>query len=129
NFARVGRKGDDVGQVRLVERILPVQFARLRVGPDPIRADDLAQAVRNVHRVAAAPDGAPARACTNASRRLLPSLSRSIDVAYEIRMKPGASNASPGVTATRLSSSSASAKSIVVRRPSGESAWLTSTNR
>jgi hypothetical protein len=38
----------------------------------------------------------------------------SIDVAYDIRMNPGESKASPGVTATRFSSSSACAKSIDV---------------
>ena len=46
--------------------------------------------------------------------------SSSIDVAYESRRKPGASNASPGVTATRASSSSACASSAVVRMPSGD---------
>src|SRR5262249_24909821 len=53
---------------------------------------------------------------TNSSSRPLPSRRFSVEVAYEMRMKPGASNASPGVTATRASSSSASAKSSDVRK-------------
>ena len=67
---------------------------------------------------------------TNSSSRRLPSRRFSIDVAYEIRTKPGASNASPGVTATRDSSSSASANSM--RRAEArrrDSTSLMSTNR
>src|SRR3954468_9021612 len=66
---------------------------------------------------------------TKASRRELPSFSSSIEVAYEIRIVPGASNASPGVTATFCSSSSASHQSSEVRRPSADSVSLMSTNR
>src|SRR3954465_13981372 len=43
-------------------------------------------------------------------------------------MNPGASNASPGVTATRASWSSASAKSSDVRKPSTDSTTPTPTN-
>ena len=52
-----------------------------------------------------------------------------IDVAYEMRRNPGASNASPGVTATRASSSSACASRADVRMPSGDRNSETSGNR
>src|ERR1051325_4052737 len=70
--------------------------------------------------------GACAR--TNAISRRLPSWRFSIDVAYEMRMNPGASHASPGVTATRDSLSSSSAKSVEVRNPPTLSRSPTSTN-
>src|SRR4051812_6720971 len=69
---------------------------------DPERFDGVAiRMYQRVVEASGAGAAAPARALTNSINRRLPSRRLSIEVAYEIRRKPGASNASPGVTATR----------------------------
>src|SRR4029079_12906543 len=111
----------DVCRVAALERVCPVDGARGLVGFDVFGAelrregvDQRLDEIRSDH---------PATALRLSSDRMKPR-SRSvprfnswIDVAYEIRKKPGASKASPGVNAMRCWSSSACASSPVVRMP------------
>src|SRR4029453_1448356 len=133
----VARKHYGVRRLPALHRVRSIWDPDFVVCLEMVRADDRAEGVekrastfarsgRQYHACAAAPRVSSAR--MNSRIFAVPRSRSVIDVAYDSRKNPGASNASPGVIATRASSSSTCASSAGVRMVAGEGNSLTSGN-
>src|SRR5262249_15486340 len=131
DLLRRPREEHQVGRVPLTESIGGIRRSRGGVIADELgadsRGDRLTKGCGHDQCDAPAPDGCSDS--TKRSMRVAPSRSRSSAVAYEIRMYPGAANASPGTTTTFSLSTSAWANSADVRMPSGDNSRVMSGSR